>query len=75
MDARGIEERESRGVCQKFDIDMGDVANNVLVVVKHGQRSDAFAVHEKQGILERTVTIDLDDRVTSQIQLFQRTIV
>lgn len=37
---------------------MRDVADDVLVVVKHRKRSDAFAVHKKQSILEGTIAVD-----------------
>lgn len=46
VDARGVEEREGRGIGQKLDVDVRNVANDVLVIVKHRQRSDTLAVHE-----------------------------
>jgi hypothetical protein len=52
-----------------------NVANDVLVVVEYRQRSDSLTVHKKQRFFERMVAIDRDDLVTSQIKLFQRTIV
>lgn len=75
MDARGVQEREGRGIGQKLDVNVRNVANDVLVVVEHGQRSDALAMHKQQSILERSVAIDRDDLVTAQIKLLQRTIV
>jgi len=75
MNAGGVEERQSRGVRQKLDVDVRNVANNILVVVEYGQRSDTLAVHKEQSILERTIAIDRDDLVTAQIELLQRTVV
>jgi len=46
VDARGVEEGKSRGVGKELDINVRNVANNILVVVEHGQRSDTLAVHK-----------------------------
>jgi hypothetical protein len=37
VDARRVEKREGRGIGQKLDIDVRNVANNILVVVEHRQ--------------------------------------
>ena len=38
MDAGVAEERERRGLGKELDIDGGDVANNIVAVVKDGER-------------------------------------
>lgn len=58
VNARGVEKRESRGVGKKLDVDVRDITNHVLVVVKHGQRGNTFAVHKEQSILEWTIAVD-----------------
>jgi hypothetical protein len=73
--ARRVEEREGWGIGEKLDVDVRNVANNILVVVEHRQRSDALGVHEEQSFFERMIAIDGYDFVTAQIQLLQRTIV
>lgn len=35
VNAGGVEKREGRGVGKKLDVDVRDVTNDVLVVVKH----------------------------------------
>jgi hypothetical protein len=75
VNARGVEEREGRGIGQKLDVDVRNVADNVLVVVKHRQRSDTLTMHEVQSIFQWTIAIDRDDRMTAQIELLQRAVV
>jgi hypothetical protein len=65
VDARGVEERKGRGISEKLNVDVRYVSNNILVVVKHRQRSDALAVHKEQRFFEWMIAIDRNDLVTA----------
>lgn len=43
---------------KKSDIDLRDVANDVVLAVKNGKGGDAFVIHQLQGVCERSVAVD-----------------
>lgn len=55
MDAGVAEEEERRGLGEEFDVDNGDVADDVGVVVQHGKRGYAFVQEQCEGFRQRSV--------------------
>ena len=46
------------GCVTHLNIHMGNVADDVVLVVKNRERGDAFVVHELKGICERFIAAE-----------------
>lgn len=54
------------------NVNVADVANNVVLAVEYGKGCYAFVVHQRQRVGKRSVAVDSQDVFHTDLQILQR---